>query len=64
MTALSHYAKFGENSRFRDVISEEKMRATKVEHLTEKVKNLTNYLMKFSSTVKILMGSRKKFNLC
>lgn len=41
MTALSHYAKFGENSRFRDVISEEKLRATKVEHLTEKVKNLT-----------------------
>ena len=23
MTALSHYAKFGENSRFRDVIPEE-----------------------------------------
>lgn len=41
MTALSHYAKFGENSRFRDVIPEEKLRATKVEHLTEKVKNLT-----------------------
>ena len=41
MTALSHYAKFGENSRFRDVISEEKFRAMKVEHLTEKVKNLT-----------------------
>ena len=41
MTALSHYAKFGQNSRFRDVIPEEKLRATKVEHLTEKVKNLT-----------------------
>ena len=41
MTALSHFAKFGENSRFRDVVSEEKLRATKVEHLTEKVKNLT-----------------------
>lgn len=41
MTGLSHYAKFGENSRFRDVVSEEKLRATKVEHLTEKVKNLT-----------------------
>ena len=41
MTALSHYAKFGENSRFRDVIPEEKLRETKVEHLTEKVKNLT-----------------------
>lgn len=41
MTALSHYAKFGENSRFRDVIPEEKLRAMKVEHLTEKVKNLT-----------------------
>ena len=41
MTALSHYAKFGENSRFRDVIPEEKLRATKVEYLTEKVKNLT-----------------------
>ncbi len=41
MTALSHYTKFGENSRFRDVISEEKLRATKVEHLTAKVKNLT-----------------------
>lgn len=41
MTALSHYAKFGENSRFRDVISEEKLRATKVEHLTTKLQNLT-----------------------
>lgn len=41
MTALSNYAKFGGNSRFRDVIPEEKLRSTKVEHLTEKVKNLT-----------------------
>ena len=41
MTALSHYAKFGENSRFRDVIPEEKLRAIKIENLTEKVKNLT-----------------------
>ncbi len=41
MTALSHFAKFGENSRFRDVIPEEKLRAIKIENLTEKVKNLT-----------------------
>lgn len=41
MTALSHYAKFGENSRFRDVISEEKLRAIKIENLTEKVKSMT-----------------------
>lgn len=40
MSALSQYAKFGENSRFRDVISEERLEEINVEELTNKVKNL------------------------
>lgn len=40
MTALSNYAKFGKNSRFRDVVLEQRLHEIKVEDLTEKVKQL------------------------
>lgn len=60
MTALSHYAKFGQNSRFRDVIPEEKLRATKVEHLTEKVKNLTQLPYEIFFYGKDFDGFKKK----
>ena len=40
MSALSQYAKLGKKSRFRDVISEQRLREIKVEELTQKVKNL------------------------
>ena len=40
MSGLSQYAKFGENSRFRDVISEQRLHEINVEELTEKVRNL------------------------
>lgn len=43
MSALSNMAKFGENSRFRDVISEQRLREIKVEELTQKVKNLLKF---------------------
>ena len=41
MTALTHFAKFGNNSRFRDVISEERLNEIRAEELTKKVNKLT-----------------------
>ena len=63
MTALSHFAKFGENSRFRDVIPEEKLRATKVEHLTEKVKNLNQLPYEIFFYGKDFEGFKEKIQL-
>lgn len=42
MSALSQYAKFGENSRFRDVISVARLQEIQVEELTDKIKNLVS----------------------
>lgn len=41
--ALNQYVMFGENSRFRDVISEEELKATKPEELVKIVQNFLNY---------------------
>lgn len=43
MTALVQYAKFGEFSRFSDVISEERLSEIKVDELTDKIKNLIKF---------------------
>jgi predicted Zn-dependent peptidase len=43
MTALVQYAKFGEFSRFSDVISEERLSEIKVDELTDKIKNLIRF---------------------
>ena len=40
MTALGNYAKYGEFSRFTDVISEERLKEIRSEEMTEKMKNL------------------------
>lgn len=40
MSALSHYAKFGKESRFRDVISEARLYEINVDELTDKIKKL------------------------
>ena len=43
MTALVQYAKFGEFSRFSDVISEKRLSEIKVDELTDKIKNLIRF---------------------
>ncbi|MFT3920354.1 M16 family metallopeptidase [Cloacibacterium sp.] len=43
MTALVQYAKFGEFSRFSDVISEERLSEIKVDELTDRIKNLIKF---------------------
>lgn len=43
MTALVQYAKYGEFSRFSDVISEERLSEIKVDELTDKIKNLIKF---------------------
>jgi len=43
MSALTQYAKFGKNSRLRDVISEARLKEIQVEELTDKIKNLVNF---------------------
>lgn len=43
MAALMNYAKFGKESRFRDVLSKERLEEIKVEDLMEIIKNLKNY---------------------
>ncbi|MBK1895118.1 M16 family metallopeptidase [Chryseobacterium paridis] len=43
MTALTNYAKFGEFSRFTDVISKEQLENTKVEEFTERIKNVFKF---------------------
>ena len=40
MTALGNYAKYGEFSRFTDVISEERLKEIRSEEMTQKMKNL------------------------
>lgn len=58
MAALMNYAKFGKESRFRDVLSKERLEEIKVEDLMEIIKNLKITLTKFSSTGKILIDSK------
>lgn len=43
MQALQHYAKFGENSRFRDVVSKERLESIDCQELTDKMKALFGY---------------------
>ncbi len=43
MQALQHYAKFGENSRFRDVISKEHLEEIRCEEMTGKMKSLFSF---------------------
>ena len=40
MTALSNYAKFGKESRFTDVVSEERLHQIKSEEMTQKIQDL------------------------
>ena len=43
MQALQHYAKFGENSRFRDVVSKERLEQIRCEEMTDKIKSLFSF---------------------
>ncbi|CAI9685064.1 M16 family metallopeptidase [Elizabethkingia anophelis] len=43
MAALSNYAKFGKDSRFRDVISKERLTSIKAEEITNKIKSIAKY---------------------
>ena len=43
MAALTNYAKYGKDSRFRDIISEKELREMDVTKLADLVKELTNY---------------------
>lgn len=43
MQALQHYAKFGENSRFRDVISKERLEEIRCEEMTDKMKSIFSF---------------------
>ncbi len=43
MQALQHYAKYGENSRFRDVVSKERLEEIRCEEMTDKIKSLFSY---------------------
>ncbi|WP_332021841.1 M16 family metallopeptidase [Kaistella sp.] len=40
MAALSNYAKFGKDSRFSDVVSEQRLKSIKSEEMTNKIKDL------------------------
>ena len=43
MTALTSYAKYGKDSRFRDILSEKELKEMKASELTDLLKDLTNY---------------------
>ncbi len=43
MSALQNYAKFGKNSRTRDVVSKERLNEIKCEEMTDKMKNIFGY---------------------
>lgn len=43
MVALTSYAKFGKDSRFRDILSEKELKEMKASELTDLLKDLTNY---------------------
>lgn len=43
MAALTNYAKYGKDSRFRDIISEKDLKAMDINKLAEMIKGLTSY---------------------
>lgn len=43
MAALTYYAKYGKNSRFRDILSEKELKEMKASELTDLLKGLNNY---------------------
>lgn len=43
MVALTSYAKYGKDSRFRDILSEKELKEMKASELTNLLKDLTNY---------------------
>lgn len=43
MAALTNYAKYGKDSRFRDIISEKELKTMQASELTAIVKNINNY---------------------
>ncbi|MBC7845470.1 MAG: insulinase family protein [Flavobacterium sp.] len=43
MVALTNYAKYGKDSRFRDILSEKELKEMKASELTDLLKGLTNY---------------------
>lgn len=43
MVALTSYAKYGKDSRFRDILSEKELKEMKASELTDLLKDLTNY---------------------
>ncbi|MEK8180120.1 insulinase family protein [Flavobacterium buctense] len=43
INALVNYAKYGKNSRFRDIISEQELKAMDVAKLTDMIKGMTSY---------------------
>ncbi|MGV3696470.1 M16 family metallopeptidase [Flavobacterium sp.] len=63
MNALTNYAKYGKNSRFRDIISEKELKEMDVSKLTDFVKGITNYehqVFYYGSDLKPILAALEK----
>lgn len=70
MAALTNYARYGRESRFRDVVSQERLTSAKSTEFTEKVKTITDYpyeiffygkdLKKFQKGMASVVNNNKK----
>ena len=63
MNALSNYAKFGKESRFRDILSEKELKAMPASELTNILKEITDYqheIFFYGSDLKPILTSLEK----
>ena len=61
--ALVNYAKYGKDSRFRDIISENDLKAMKASELTDIIKDLSNYeheIFFYGSDLKAIVNTLEK----
>ncbi|MDO4763216.1 MAG: insulinase family protein [Flavobacteriaceae bacterium] len=61
-TALSNYAKYGKDSRARDIVSKERLTSAKATEFTQKVKKLMNYPYEVFFYGKDLAKFKKEFS--
>ena len=63
MNALTNYAKYGANSRFRDVLSEQELKEIKASELTDLLKDINNYehqIFFYGNDLKPIIASLEK----
>ncbi|WP_091472480.1 M16 family metallopeptidase [Flavobacterium swingsii] len=63
MNALTNYAKYGANSRFRDIVSEKELKEMKASELTDLLKDINNYehqIFFYGNDLKPILASLEK----